>query len=234
MSRTSTSRSTSRKPSAPSGRPSASSEIGTPPSRRIEPASDRKDDLAELAAGREAIVGSGGLAQWEGRGDRHTQDAGVEEGEHLVLHATGRERLLLERASTQGGAVDAGALAHQGELNLLALGARGDTDHGDPPAGGERSKVLGQVGGADELEDHIERTVLGEPLGRDHLGPERRHLLAQLLAAHRCRHARARRTGELDRRGADAAGATVYEQPLTWAKLRLRKERIVGGGEDLR
>ncbi len=42
------------------------------------------------------------------------------------------------------------------------------------------------------------------------------------------------RAGELDRGGADAARATVHEQPLAGTQLRLREERVVGGREDLR
>ena len=57
----------------------------------------------------------------------------------------------------------------------------------DPPAGGERLQVLGQVGRADQLEDHVERALLGEALGRDHLGAQRRDLLAQLARGARWR-----------------------------------------------
>ena len=64
--RTSTSRSTSRTPSASSGPPSACSASGTRRSRPTErrPAGCQavQHDLAELAAGGEALVGRGGLA----------------------------------------------------------------------------------------------------------------------------------------------------------------------------
>ena len=133
-------------------------------------------DLAELAARREALVGGGGLVEREGLGDRHAQRARVEQRQHLALEAPRGERLLLQRPRAQGRAVDARALAHQREQVQLALGAGGHADHDDPPAGGERVQVLGQVGGADQLEDHVERAVLGEALGRDRLGAERRHL----------------------------------------------------------
>ena len=52
-------------------------------------------------------------------------------------------------------------------------------------------------------------------------------------SAHGRRHARAARAGELDRRGADPAGAAVHEQALAGAQLRLREERVVGGREHL-
>ena len=74
--------------------------------------------------------------------------------------------------------MDAGALTHQREQVQLALHAGGDADHGNSPPGGECHEVLGEVRRADELEDHVERTVLGKALGRDHLGAKRGHLLA--------------------------------------------------------
>ena len=102
-----------------------------------------------------------------------------------------------------------------------ALAPARDADHGDPPAGGERLQVLGQVGRADELEDHVERAVLGEALGRDRLGAERGDLRR---AAPRCARSRSRARpaarAELDRGRADAAGAAVDEQALARAQLR--------------
>ena len=100
------------------------------------------------------------------------------------------------------------ALAHQRAEVQIALGAGADADHGDPPADRERVDVLGEVRRADELEDHVERAMLGEALGGDQR-PRRapRPALAQSLVAHRRGDARAARPAELDGRGADAAGA---------------------------
>ena len=70
-------------------------------------------------------------------------------------------------------------------------------------------------GRADELEDHVERAVLGEALGRDHLGAERRHLRRAAASLRTVAVTRAPgRARELDRGGADAAGAAVHEQAL--------------------
>src|SRR5271166_4783080 len=104
-----------------------------------------------------------------------------------MLEPARGERFLLQRTRAQGGAVDAGALAHQREQVQLALGARGNTDYGDSPSGGERSEILREIEGADELEDHVERPVLGKALGRDHLRPELRNLLAQQIGRASCR-----------------------------------------------
>ena len=56
---------------------------------------------------------------------------------------------------------------------------------------------------------------LREFLGIDHVvGAERGHLVAQVGVADRGGDVRAGRGAELDRRGADAAGAAVNEQAL--------------------
>ena len=130
--------------------------------------------------------------------------------------------------------MDPRPLAHQRQQVQLGLGTGPHPDHGDPPAGGERLQVLGQVGRADQLEDHVEGAVLGEPLAVDRLGAEPGHLVAQLRAANGRRHLGAGRTPELDRGRAHAAGAPVHQQALSGGQPRLREERVVGGREDLR
>ena len=84
----------------------------------------------------------------------------------------------------------------------------------------QRGDVVRQVGRADQLEDHVERAVLAEALGLDHLGAERGHLGAQIGIAHRRGHAGAGGAAELDRRRADAAGAAVDEQALAGLRAR--------------
>ena len=50
------------------------------------------------------------------------------------------------------------------------------------PLGGQRLQVAGEVGGADQLEDDVERAVLGEALGIDDLvGAEPGDAVAQAL-----------------------------------------------------
>ncbi len=87
------------------------------------------------------------------------------------------------------------------------------------PAGRERLEVVRQVGRADELEDHVERAMLGEAIGRDRLGAELAHLRAQLAGAHGGGHPGAGGACELDRRSADTARAAVHEQALAGARL---------------
>ncbi len=102
------------------------------------------------------------------------------------------------------------------------------------PPRGKRVHILGQVGCADELEDHVERAMLGKALRRDHIGAQAPRPLARLGTAHGRCDACARGFGELDRGRADATGAAVYEQALAGAQSRLGEERIVGGRERLR
>jgi len=59
-----------------------------------------------------------------------------------------------------------------------------------------------RVDRADQLEDHIERSVLGEAIGLDHLGAELGNLVAQVGVANRRGHAGADGPTELDRGGA--------------------------------
>ena len=94
-------------------------------------------------------------------------------------------------------------------------------------------EVLGEVRRADELEDHVERAVLGEALGRDHLGAERGHPLAQRLV----------RTVAVTRAPAArpswiAAVPTPPAPPCTSSRSPERssactKTRVVRGREDL-
>jgi hypothetical protein len=142
--------------------------------------------------------------------------------------------LLLERPRAQCRGHDPAALAHQHRQVELGLRARADPDHDDPPAGLERLDVVGQVRRADQLEDHVERAVVGEPLRVD--DRVRAELLDRGslgLVAHGRRYARARRARELDRRRAHAAGRAVHEQTVAHLEPRLREEGVVRRREDL-
>ena len=236
-------------PSGSSGRPSARSASGTTPSRRTEPVpvgacadrrgracapperaacgtfskalSDREHDLAELAAGGEALVGGGGLLQREGRGDRHARACPSSNSGSTsrssrraasAFSSSGRARSV-EPWMRARFPISARRLS-----SALAPAATPITTIRPPVA--SAVQVLGQVGGADQLEDHVEGAVLGEALAGDHRGaraprPASRASARRTVAVTRAPLARA----ELDRRRADAAGAAVHQQPLAGAQL---------------
>ena len=75
--------------------------------------------------------------------------------------------------------------------------------------------------------------MLLKPLGRDHLGAKVRHVIPVVGVADGGGDARAGGTSELNRRGADTAGATVDEQPLAQLQTRLGEHAVVGGRERL-
>ena len=83
-------------------------------------------------------------------------------------------------------------------------------------------RFAGQVRRADELEHDVERAVLLEALGvdRPRAAPSSSTARAVVGVAHRRGDVRAGRAAELDRRGADAAGRAVDEQPLARPSAR--------------
>src|SRR5215212_310706 len=193
-----------------------------------------QDDLSQLPACLEACVGLLGPAQLERLGDRDRQASVREVGEHLLLDAPHRDRLLLERARAQRGSVDARALLHQErEVDLSLRPCASDADHGDATARAERLDVLREVRGAHELEHYVEWARLAEALRVDGVRPELLDLRAELLVPDRGGYARAGRAAELHRGGADAAGRAVYEQMLARPEAGLREHRVMGGGEHL-
>src|SRR4051794_19558391 len=92
------------------------------------------DDLAQLSAGLEALVGLRGPIERELGGDWHGEVAGREAREHGPLDEPRRLRLVLERARAQRRAVNPRALGHQQTELDLGLAAGADPDHADAPA----------------------------------------------------------------------------------------------------
>src|SRR4051795_11302116 len=62
---------------------------------RRRSSAEGEDDLAELAAGGEALIGVVDAVERERLCDRHGERAALEEGQDLALHGPGGQRLLL-------------------------------------------------------------------------------------------------------------------------------------------
>ena len=84
------------------------------------------------------------------------------------------QRLLLERAARSVEPWMRRALAHQrAQVELGAARRRRSRSSTIRPPSASAVEVVGEVGRADQLEDHVERAVLGEALGLDHGRAER-------------------------------------------------------------
>ena len=143
------------------------------------------------------------------------------------------KRFLLERTGAERRVQDPGPPLHGQSQVDLGLGAGADSDHHDPAPEAQRLEVAGHVGRADELEDHVERTVLLEALGGDHVGAELRDPIPVVRIPDSRGHARSGRVGKLDRRRANAAGAAVHEQPLARLQPGLGEHAVVRGRKRL-
>ena len=117
--------------------------------------------------------------------------------------------------------------------SISAVAAGADPDDDDPPVDGQAAQVVRQVGRAHQLEDDVERAVVGEAVGRQDLGAEGRDRLAQRRVAHRGGDPRAGGHPELHRGGAHAARRAVHQEALAHRQAALGEEGVVGGGEDL-
>jgi len=90
--------------------------------------------------------------------------------------------------------------------------------------------------------DEVDAAPVGEFLDARHdvlglvvddlIGAERADEVRRLGAAHRRQHAGAARLGDLDGRGADAAGPALHEHGLAGLEIAAPDEAVVGGGED--
>ena len=183
-------------------------------------ASMHEDELAELAARRERVVGGFGVVQRERPLDRHADPARRDERQHVPLEPAHDQRLLLERARAQRRGVDPAAGSHQRAEVDLGTRARARSDHEQPAAGREQLEVPLQQLAADQLEDHVVRAL------DLRVGPERAQLLVAVPARWRSRARRAD-TPSCTAATPDAAGRAVHEQPLARSQPGLREERIV-------
>ena len=100
----------------------------------------------------------------------------------------------------------------------------------------ERLEVGAEIGRADQLEDHVERSVVLEALGvEDLVGAELRDRVAQVGVAHGGGDVGAGGRGELHGRGADAAGRqTSLERGNVQATAAVARDRLECDAEHAR
>src|SRR6476659_969470 len=116
---------------------------------------DRQQDLARAVARLHQRVRTAGIGQRHPR-THDRPDRAVRDERPDVLHDRGADRgLLLQGSRPQGGGDHRTALAHQGAEVELALGATLHPDHHEPPLGGQRLDVAGQVRRAHVVEDDV-------------------------------------------------------------------------------
>src|SRR5436190_13848459 len=202
-------------PPGPPPRTATSTSISTPrfgrgsAGDRTEVASaDAQDDLPELAAGRELVVGGLRLVEREGRVHRDRDGAALGQRGDVPLEPAHDERLLLERPRSERRRVDPRAALHQLPEVDRSRRARADADDDETSCRGEELDVLDDAVAAHELEHDV--------VGAGDVGvrPERLDTRTVLAVPDLAGHARARGDAELDGRDADAAGRAAHEEPL--------------------
>ena len=212
-----------------SSRPSSGARRGA--RRRLH----QQHDLAELAAGLESRVGLLGLVQRVGRRDRNVDGPGFEQRQHRALHRPGG-RSPSPRAA-------AGGSSRRGSARAWPSARRGGHRALAPapiPITMIRPQRLSALTSSWRLGAPTSSRITSngpcsaKPSGAITSAPSAATWLAQIRVADGRGHAGARRAAELDRGGADAAGAAVDEQPLAELEPAWVKTRVVGGGEHLR
>ncbi len=195
-----------------------------------------EDDLSELLARGEALVGACGVGHREGLGDRHLDHARRQQRHDVGLDCSGDRGLLGFGASPEGRPGEKGASRHHLEKVDLDLRARtADPDHHDPPSGREQRQHRGHTGRADQLERDVEGSVRADAVGLDHqVGPERPDRIVELGVPHRGDDDGAGRVGELHGRGPHSSGRSRHEHSLSHREVRPAEQRVVRGREDLR
>ena len=157
-----------------------------------------------------------------------------DQGQGLVLDPAGGVGLLLQRARAQVRAEHAGPAGHQLAKVEVDRCPGADPDDQQAAAGGQGVEVGREVGGADQLQDHVEGSVL-ERLGGvgDHRGAELGHGLVMAGVADAGHDPGPGGGAQLDGGRADPAGGAVDQQPVAEAEAGLGEQGVVGGGDDL-
>jgi len=111
------------------------------------------------------------------------------------------------------------AVEHQLDQVEFGGGPAGDSDHDDAAPDGQRPHVGGDVGAADEFEDHVVGAAGREVLRGGHVRAEGGHGGAGVGVADGGGHPCAQQDGELDGGGAHAPGRAVHQQMIPPSRL---------------
>src|SRR6185295_19949259 len=95
-----------------------------------------EDDLAELAAGGEALVGSRRVGHRERLGDGHTDPARRDEGDDVLLDGARRVGLLFEGTGAERRTTDDRTLLHEREEVEVDVATTTEADDRDPSSSG--------------------------------------------------------------------------------------------------
>src|SRR5438270_8938111 len=191
-------------------------------------------DLAELAALLETLVGGDCLFQRVRLVDEDSNGALGKERDHVRLGSPRHQRFVLQGPVTERGARDRRPLLHDAVHVEFGLGPRADADDDDASLVSKGGLVGGQVHGADELEDHVERTAVAEVvMGYDVGGAEPAHAVPGVSVAHRRRDPGAGGRRQLHGRRSHPARGPVYEHPGAEAHLPSGEQSVVGGEKHL-
>ena len=164
------------------------------------------------------------LGQREGGVDQHANGPRFDQRPDVLVHGAGDDALLRHRARAKDRPGDGEPLAEdRGRADLRAMAADLADQH-ETAIHSQHLQVALEVVAADDVEDEVDPAPVGRLAGgldevdlaivEGPLGAERLAGRTLLGAARRREHPGAQRPGQLDGRGADAAGAAVHEHRL--------------------
>ena len=154
-----------------------------------------QNDLAELAAGGEAVVGGGDVGERERLGDGHAQRAALEQRQDLALDARGRWGPSPRAAGRAGSRRGASRACPSAPARLTsALKPRADADDDDAPGGGQRLRLSGRFGAPTSSRTTSNGPCSAKPSGSSTASaPSSATASRSVGVAHRRGHARAGR-----------------------------------------
>src|ERR1017187_2682059 len=178
----------------------------------------RQNDFPDVRAALHVTVRGGGLGEREDAIHQHLHRARFHERPDAGAQFRRDLAFLGDRARAHGGPGDGEALLHDLRQIHSGLGALLDGDLHQASARGKHLQIARRVGRAHHVEHEIDiAKLLREiefPVIDGALGAEIHADAALLFTARRGVYRGAKRAGELDGRGADAAGAAVHQEAL--------------------